>query len=214
MKEEAVLRPFFTWRSALCSAHGPKASTTRLVLLCLSLHMNEQGENCFPSITRLATESALSRKSVIDHLQLAEDEGWIDRQERPERNGQGWRRMQYSPKIPPGIMAKIIAEKGGEPASPPSEADQKGGERGAEGGEPDGEKVVNVLHPSTSVNSSKRFTPGDKNQSQNQQKKPACAHCDGPLTGGHTKMAIGDVCNPCYRDYLDSKWNPAKERAA
>ena len=213
MKEEALLRPFFTWRSAFCSAHGPKASTTRLVLLCLSLHMNEQGESCFPSINRLAMESALSRKSVIDHLQIAEQEGWIDRMERPERNGQGWRRMQYSPKIPPGIMAKIIAEKGGEPQLPPSETGQEGGERGAEGGEPDGEKVVNDVHPSTSVNSSKRFTPEDKGQGQNRPAGPACAHCKGPLTGGHTSLRIGNVCNPCYQTYLQGEWK-IEERAA
>lgn len=68
-------------------------------------------------------------------------------------------------------------------------------------------------NPSLSV---KIRTPVEKDQSQNRSPGPACANpaCKGPLTAGHTKMAIGDVCNPCYQDYLDSKWDPAKERAA
>ena len=203
---EKTWGPFFTWRSAFASAYGPPSSTTRLVLFCLSIHMNEQGESCFPSIDRLAREGSLSRKAVIDHIKIAEEAGWIEKQERPERNGQGWRRMQYSPKVPPGIMAKIIAEKGGEPQLPPFETAQQGGEPGAEGGEPDGEKVVNVVHPSTSVNSSKRFTPGEKDQGQNQPAGKACVKCGGATTTGTTRMRIGDVCNACREDYMAGKW--------
>ena len=207
MKEEGILRPFFTWRSAVASSLGPPSSTTRLVLFCLSLHMNEQGENCFPSIDRLARESALSKKAVIDHITLAEDGGWIEKQERPERNGQGWRRMQYSPTMPPGIMAKVIAEKGGEPGLPPFSGQPEGGERGTKGGEPDGEKVVNDVHPSTSSSTSRGLPPKEKDQGQNRPAGPACAHCHGPLTGGHTSLRIGNVCNPCYLTYLNGEWS-------
>ena len=58
--------------------------------------------------------------------------------------------------------------------------------------------------------------PEKEGQGHNRAPGPTCANpaCKGPLTGGHTKMAIGDVCNQCYRDYLDSRWDPAKERAA
>ena len=40
-----------------------------------------------------------------------------------------------------------------------------------------------------------------------------CDHC-GIVLAGWTKFGNGRVCNPCYRDYLNGKWDPAKERAA
>lgn len=39
-----------------------------------------------------------------------------------------------------------------------------------------------------------------------------CAGCGHPLTGGSTHMAIGDVCNSCYADYLGGKWTGASAR--
>ena len=46
-------------------------------------------------------------------------------------------------------------------------------------------------------------------------KKPIeiCDHCAAPLAGW-TKLGSGRVCNPCYADYLDGKWDTKKERAA
>ena len=203
--------PFFTWRSAFASAYGPPSSTTRLVLFCLSIHMNEQGESCFPSIDRLARDGSLSRKAVIDHIKIAEETGWIEKQERPERNGQAWRRMQYSPKVPPGIMAKILAEKGGEPQLPPSEIGPEGGERGAEGGEPDGEKVVNVVHPSTSMSTSKRFTPEEIIPLQKREPGPPCAKCGRKMLGPPTPTALGDVCITCEMARTIGKWSDRSE---
>ena len=55
-------------------------------------------------------------------------------------------------------------------------------------------------------------TPVEKNQGQNQPPGPACAHCKGSLKDGHATLSIGNVCNPCYRTYLDGEWVP--ERAA
>ncbi len=34
-----------------------------------------------------------------------------------------------------------------------------------------------------------------------------CDHCGGPLNGW-TKLGMGRVCNPCYRDYISGVWRP------
>lgn len=204
MADEHILRPFFTWRSAMASKFGPPSSTTRLVLLTLSLHMSEQGDSCFPGIDRLVDESGLSKKSVIDHIQIAEEMGWITKQERHLRSGQGWRRMEYFATIPDGIEAKIKAEKGGEPRSPPT---QKGGERPSKGGERHGEKVVNDVHLSTSVNSS-RVNGGGKNPPQSQTPTPPanpCQRCNGPMSD-RTLTCNKWVCQVCREDYMAGKW--------
>lgn len=204
MTEEHVLRPLFDWRSAVASTVGPESPITRHVLLTISLHMSPKGDSCFPSVRLLAEETGLARTTVMKHLEIAADTGWIQKEERPHRNGQGWRRMEYMATTPIGLeeRMKTAIEKGGPPDGPPSER----GPSGDEGGPPDSEKVVHQADLSSSVNSSKRFTPEEKGQGQNRPAGPACAHCDGPLTGGHTRLRIGNVCNPCYADYLAGKW--------
>ena len=67
--------PLFRWRSAI--AQSELQPTTRHVLLTLSLHMNELGENCFPSTRTLAKETGLSERSVCTHLQMAKELGWL-----------------------------------------------------------------------------------------------------------------------------------------
>ncbi len=36
-----------------------------------------------------------------------------------------------------------------------------------------------------------------------------CARCSQSLTGGFTRMAIGDVCNRCWSAYRRNEWEPA-----
>lgn len=69
------LKPLFSWRSAICESDLP--STSRLVALTLSLHMNERGGSCFPGVTTLANETGLSRQTVLTHLDTLEGRGWI-----------------------------------------------------------------------------------------------------------------------------------------
>lgn len=156
MSADLFLRPLFDWRSALASPFGPKNPTTRHVLLTLSLHMSPKGDSCFPSIDLLTEESGLSRRAVVTHLRTAADEGWIGKRERPEKNGQGWRRIEYFPLIPQGVEQQVKAwmeersarrapAQGGAPRS-------KGGARGAP-------KVVQDVHLSTSGSSSMSSTP-------------------------------------------------------
>jgi len=221
MKDEYVLRPMFTWRSALASKHGPASGTTRHVLLTLALHMSEKGDSCFPSVDLLTEETGLSRKTVIDHLKMAAEAGWIEKSERPQRNGQGWRRMEYLAIIPAGLEGKLKAEKAGERATPPQEQpvdnSPEGGERSAKGGEPDGTKVVYDVHPSTSMSTPKRFTPNpeEKGQGQNRSAGPTCCNpaCKKPLTAGFTEMANGKACPACWTSYMAGAWNPNKETA-
>lgn len=134
--EERRESPFlFVWRNLLASEEGPP-STTRLVLLALSLRMDTDGASCFPSVRSICVMTGLSNRAVIDHLDRAEREGWI-RRESAGRGGQGWRRHRYTPLIPAHL-------EGGEAGSPRSE----------EGGEPHAGKVVNEVHSTSSYTSS------------------------------------------------------------
>lgn len=149
MREEQFLRPLFDWRSAVASPFGPKNPTTRHVLLTLSLHMSAKGDSCFPSIERLTEESGLSRRAVLTHLAAAAEQGWICKRDRPEKNGQGWRRIEYFSLIPKGIeeAVKSWAEGGARGALPSKKVVHvvpKGGARGAP-------KVVHHVHLSSSV---------------------------------------------------------------
>lgn len=117
LSNDARLSPLFTWRSAVSSEDGPESSTTRHVLLALSLYMNQKGGSCFPSTRTLAKETALSRRTVEEHLRKAHREGWIDKSE-PERGEDG----TYDP-------AEYTATVPGESLSPgPGEADTEPGE--------------------------------------------------------------------------------------
>ena len=33
-----------------------------------------------------------------------------------------------------------------------------------------------------------------------------CGHCQKPIVGGYTRMKVGDVCDPCRKDYMEGKW--------
>lgn len=155
---DLFLLPLFDWRAAVCSQHGPEKPTTRFVLLTLALHMSVKGDSCFPSIDKLAEESGLSRRAVIEHLQIAEATGWLAKKDRSTRSGQGWRRVEYYGLIPAGIEAKLRTPK---TEVVHQDHQLEGGDFHAEGGDRDRKKVVHQGHPSTSVNSS-RVNQGGK----------------------------------------------------
>jgi hypothetical protein len=66
---------FFSWRDAVLKSK--LQPTTRHVLLTLSCHMNDAGESCFPTISTLCSETGLSKQTIITHLDLARDAGWV-----------------------------------------------------------------------------------------------------------------------------------------
>lgn len=109
MSEEHIIKPLFTWRSAVASKHGPVKSTTRHVLLNLGLHMNELGESCFPSTRLQAEETGLSERAVCEHLGIAKETGWIKVAEKIF-NGRGWKRHEYRPMVP-ALARKAIQQE-------------------------------------------------------------------------------------------------------
>jgi hypothetical protein len=91
----------YDWRNAVASPAGPSNSSTRHVLLTLSLHMNPQGA-AWPSQTTLARRSGLSLRTVKTALDDAEAAAWIVRSWHGF-SGQGWRRTRYQGTIPADV---------------------------------------------------------------------------------------------------------------
>ncbi len=64
------MTPFVcVWRRQVLQSELP--SSTKLVLLALSDHMEPDGGGCFPSVRLLARECSLHTETVSQHLQLA-----------------------------------------------------------------------------------------------------------------------------------------------
>lgn len=70
--------------------------------MTLALHMNQQGENAWPSQALLAQRTALSDRAVRQHLKKAEAAGWLRIYER-RRPGQAWFVNEYVATIPDGL---------------------------------------------------------------------------------------------------------------
>lgn len=105
----------FEWRRAVASMDGPPVATTRHILLTLSIYASKAGY-CFPSIRTLATDTALSGRTVVDHLRVAELHGWIFRFQR--KASRGWKRWEYFLCIPDIDVLKHVQQHA-EPASGP-----------------------------------------------------------------------------------------------
>lgn len=93
------LSPLFTWRGVVASDEGPADPSTRLVLLVLSLHMNEKGGSCFPSLSSLSVETGLDRRTVQRHIKKAVTYGWISIK-KVRTGGQKWQRNDYTATVP------------------------------------------------------------------------------------------------------------------
>lgn len=162
---DLFLRPLFTWRSAVASEHGPKSPITRHVLLTLSLHMNEKGESCFPSIDTLTAETGLARRSVLEHLKVAAEDGWLGKRElKTPDKGKGWRRVEYFSVIPEAVETALLEKRSARRAPPKrgaanAPATEDGGASDVDGGASDSIIVVQEVHPNTSVNSPKSKNP-------------------------------------------------------
>ena len=87
------IKPIQKWRATVLSPGGPGDRLTRLVLLALAEHMDAKGGSCFPSMDTIATQTAMSERSVGTHLARAEATGWIKRWRTP--NGKGWKLYHY-----------------------------------------------------------------------------------------------------------------------
>ncbi|WP_429497068.1 hypothetical protein ACQUFY_10885 [Robbsia andropogonis] len=90
-------------------------------MLTLSCHVNDAGEQAYPSIRLLAFETGLSRQAVITHLQCAEVAGWV-RIRKHGFAGQKWSRNEYDPCIPDDFVPLSLKDE--EPTYQPTRADR------------------------------------------------------------------------------------------
>lgn len=81
------LSALFSWRGAIVESDLPP--TTRHLALTLSLHMNERGGSCFPSISTLAHETGLNYHTVSRHLAILREHGWLRTEVRRRGEGRG-----------------------------------------------------------------------------------------------------------------------------
>ena len=107
------------------------APTTKLVLLCLADTANDDGE-CWPSLQTIANKTGLTRRAVINHVNILCRAGFLTKTNRYKDNGE-----QTS------SLLKIVAMPmaGSEQGSPGGVNEiHRGGEQGSLG-------VVNDVHP-------------------------------------------------------------------
>lgn len=113
-------RRAWSWRQRLLKSDLP--STTRHVMLTLSCHVNDAGEPCFPAIKQLVEETGLSKQSVLTHLEIGKEKGWIAVR-RHGYSGQKWARNEYE-------LAWPDEEKAVKEVDHLLQNNEKGGQRG------------------------------------------------------------------------------------
>ena len=94
------------WRDWLRSEDGPPDSTTRHILLNLSMWMKADGKQCYPTIAILAQETAISERTIKKKLKEAASNGWLEIYTHKGR-GQAWRNHGYLPKIPEDVVKEF-----------------------------------------------------------------------------------------------------------
>lgn len=198
----------WTWRHAIIKSSLPP--TTRHVLLTLSCHLNDLGEDCFPSTAMLADETGLSERSVCTHLALAAEHGWFV----VRRHGYGkqkWARHEYFPRIPEGFEVPDRDDQGTERTSAPSKKGrgtkalndvQCHVDKGTEAGSVPSKKALNVVPEGTEPNDEKALNDVQSNTAVNPSiKAAACASEEPPAAAAAEK--IGNVKIDAARELGD-----------
>ncbi|MBB4277041.1 helix-turn-helix domain-containing protein [Rhizobium mongolense] len=136
----------WSWRHAVGKSGLPPI--TRLVLHTLGLKMDATGGSCYPPVSELVDLTGLDKKTVLKHLDIAEEQGWIEVSQHGFR-GQKWKRNEYIARWPGrdlrGEAAKASDDEGGG-AVPPRSETEKVVEMAPEGGGNGSRKVVEELH--------------------------------------------------------------------
>lgn len=70
----------FSWQAAVLDSE--LEATTKFVLMVIGTHMNQHGSGAFPSYATIAGHASLNRTTVIRHVELAVQAGWIVKQQR------------------------------------------------------------------------------------------------------------------------------------
>tara|TARA_R110002020_G_scaffold471284_1_gene698239 strand:- start:30331 stop:31551 length:1221 start_codon:yes stop_codon:yes gene_type:complete len=135
----------WSWRHAIAKSGLPPI--TRLVLHTLGLKMDATGGSCYPPISELVDLTGLDKKTVLKHLDVAEQNGWIEVSQHGFR-GQKWKRNEYVARWPgrdlTGAPADTSDDEGGGGDTPPFEG--KVVEMAPEGGGNGSRKVVEEIH--------------------------------------------------------------------
>jgi hypothetical protein len=97
-RRETNLSALFTWRSAISSPESGLTPTEHHVGLTLSLHMNELGGSCFPSIDPTLHEETCGRSAATIRTALNQlvALGWLDRTIRVGRENSN----EYAARVP------------------------------------------------------------------------------------------------------------------
>lgn len=85
-------RVSWSWRHAF--AKSELASTTKLVLHTIGLHMDETGRGAYPTTVQISELSSLSEKAVVTHIRIAIEQGWL-RSKVHGFKGQKWKNHEY-----------------------------------------------------------------------------------------------------------------------
>lgn len=74
------------WQDAVWNTQLPK--TRKLVLQALGSFADTDSGRCYPNVDQIASRASLTKPPVIEHLKIANDEGWFVRWEVPRPDGQ------------------------------------------------------------------------------------------------------------------------------
>jgi DNA-binding MarR family transcriptional regulator len=88
--------------SAMFNAALPYAQ--KMVLVVIADRANDEGEGCWYSVATIATKSGMSPRAVQVQIQKLAADGYLRRQERPERRGSGPR-----PQPPEAEESSVVA---------------------------------------------------------------------------------------------------------
>jgi len=117
----------FDWEKLIINEHKeyiapPLNKTTKHVLLTLAVWMSGprvdpitdqdqnavEGYRCYPSTRRIAENTGLSQRCVIEHVNLASDTGWL--QIWKKGYGKSWRSNEYIPCMPISTIYRADGE--------------------------------------------------------------------------------------------------------
>jgi hypothetical protein len=133
----------FEWQKAVCSEHGPSSSVARLILMVVSLHMDPDGGNAWPSQETIAERAAITSRCVVTHLGNAVRLGWL-RRYTAGRTKQDWRLNGYEATVPDDVYPLL---KGAERHSPRRvlKSGEGGSEPSTKGDAPGSKRVVKLV---------------------------------------------------------------------
>ncbi len=179
--------PRFTWERRIASAMGPNSPTTRHVLLTIGTHSDVRG-CAWPSLRRLAAETALSERAVLEHISIALAEGWLICAK--HGSGKGWRLNVYQLAFPADPASAPNARDAADGRSARSDTEDRqrsvshdGADPGADGADPDAHGaypddnivltdgqsnnvMINTRNKKNSINGAEPFFPFSQEQTK------------------------------------------------